>query len=82
MPEVIANTSPLQYLHQVDCLELLPRLFGRITVAGAVISELAAGRRLGLNLPIPEELPWVDVREPISPAGVLLTVLSPLAPSG
>jgi uncharacterized protein len=72
LTEVIANTSPLQYLYQIDCLELLPKLFRRITVAGAVISELEAGRHLGLKLPAPEKLPWVDVREPISPAGVLL----------
>jgi predicted nucleic acid-binding protein len=71
LPEAIATTSPLQYLHQIECLELLPKLFGRITVAGAVVSELKAGRHLGLNLPAPEELPCVDVREPIGPAGVL-----------
>jgi uncharacterized protein len=72
LPEVIVDTSPLQYLHQVEHLELLPRLFRRITVAGAVISELAAGRQRGLNLPVPEELPWVVTAEPICPAGTLV----------
>jgi len=62
----------LQYLHQTGRLDLLPRLFERVTVAGAVISELAAGRRLGRNLPTPEDLPWVDVCEPMSPSGMLL----------
>jgi predicted nucleic acid-binding protein len=33
---VIVNTSPLLYLHQVDCLELLLQLYGTITVPPAV----------------------------------------------
>jgi predicted nucleic acid-binding protein len=72
LPEIIVNTSPLQYLHQVGLLELLPKLFGRVTVPGAVVRELAAGRRVGLDLPVPEKLAWVEVCEPPSPAGVLL----------
>ena len=72
MPEVIVNTSPLQYLHQVGLLDLLPKLFVRITVAEAVRSELDAGRRLGLSLPDPFRLPWIDLCAPASPSGVLL----------
>ncbi len=45
---------------------------GRITVAASVLAELAEGRRSGVPLPVPEALPWVDVRQPRSPAGVLL----------
>ena len=66
MPEVICNTSPLQYLHQIGCLELLPKLVSRITVPTAVSKELADGRRRGLDLPVPEDLPWVDMRDPSS----------------
>ena len=72
MAEIIVNTSPLQYLHQVGQLELLPKLFGRVTVPGAVVQEIAAGRRLGMDLPTVEKLAWVEVRDPASPAGVLL----------
>jgi len=72
LPEVIANTSPLQYLHQVGLLHLLPELFGRITVTGAVLAELRGGRRQGVSLPDPQHESWVDVREPGSRAGVLL----------
>lgn len=72
MPEVIANTSPLQYLHQIGLFDLLPKLFGRITVPEAVASELAAGRRFGVALPDVTRLAWIDVRQPASPAGVLL----------
>jgi predicted nucleic acid-binding protein len=66
LAEVICNTSPLQYLHQIGRLELLPDLVSRTIVPTAVARELAEGRLRGLDLPIPEDLPWVDVREPSS----------------
>jgi hypothetical protein len=63
LPNVICNTSPLQYLHQIGYLELLPRLVSRIVVPTAVATELEAGRHLGLDLPDPEVLPWVDLSD-------------------
>lgn len=61
MPEVISDTSPLQYLHQTDCLELLPALYGTILVPEAVIDELAAGRAHGVSLPDPHDLDWIKI---------------------
>ena len=58
MPDIICNTSPLQYLHQIGRLGLLPHLVSRIVVPAAVAGELAEGRRLGMDLPIPESLPF------------------------
>ena len=49
MPEVIVNSSPLQYLHQIGQIDLFQKLFGRVTVPDAVVTELAAGRKLGLR---------------------------------
>ena len=72
MAEVIVNTSPLQYLHQVGQLGLLRELFGRVVVPGAVAAEIAAGRRLGVSLPQPETIEWVDILNPSSPVGGLL----------
>jgi uncharacterized protein len=72
LPEVLVNTSPLQYLHQIGRLELLPRLFDRVAIAGAVVRELESGLRLGVNVPSLAALAWVQVREPVTPAGVLL----------
>jgi predicted nucleic acid-binding protein len=66
LPEVICNTSPLQYLHQIGQLELLPKLVSRVVVPPAVGKELAEGRRRGLDLPVPEVLPWVDMSAPAS----------------
>ncbi|MEM6453727.1 MAG: DUF3368 domain-containing protein [Acidobacteriota bacterium] len=57
--EVIADTSPLQYLHQTGCLELLPQLYGSILVPEAVVAELDVGRQRGVVLPDPDRLPWI-----------------------
>jgi predicted nucleic acid-binding protein len=43
VPDVISNTSPLQYLHQVGLLHLLPALFGQVYVPDAVVLELEGG---------------------------------------
>ena len=62
MRDVICNTSPLQYLHQVELLHLMPALFESVQVPSAVVAELAEGRRQGVNLPELAGLPWVTVR--------------------
>jgi predicted nucleic acid-binding protein len=56
MPEVIADTSSIQYLHQTDLLDLLPTLYQRILIPQAVVDELTQGRRQGIVLPNPETL--------------------------
>lgn len=66
MSEIISNTSPLQYLHQLGVLDFLPKLVGTITVPPAVHDELSAGRKLGLNLPDVQSLGWISVRRPSS----------------
>lgn len=64
MPEVISNTSPLQYLHQLGLLDLLPRMVGHVTVPQAVADELGAGRALGHDVPDVASLNWVSIRTP------------------
>lgn len=69
MAEYVANTSPLQYLHLIGAIDLLPQLYGRVVIPGAVEAELAAGRALGHDLPDPTTLPWVEIRRglPVPP---------------
>ena len=62
MPDVISNSSPLQYLYQADVLELLPALFGQVCVPEAVVAELEEGRRRSVPLPPLAELSWLQVR--------------------
>lgn len=63
MPEVVTDTSPLQYLYQTNLLELLPILYGQILIPQAVADELAQGRLQGVALPEPSSLPWVSLRQ-------------------
>jgi uncharacterized protein len=62
MPEVICNTSPIQYLHQVNLLDLLPELYGAIVIPEGVAAELDAGLRAGISLPDAKLLPWLSVK--------------------
>ena len=78
MPEVICNTSPLQYQHQIGQLSILPALAGSILVPPAVLVELEAGIAKGLDLPQPENLKWVRIQAPVSAKAVsLITDLGP-----
>ena len=61
MPEVVSDTSPLQYLHQARALHVLPALYGRILVPEAVAAELERGILLGFPLPEVHSLPWILV---------------------
>ncbi len=67
MPEAITNTSPLIYLHRVQALEWLPRLFEEIWTPQAVVDELSEGVRRRADSPDPSEVPWLQVVEPTSP---------------
>jgi predicted nucleic acid-binding protein len=52
MPDiVIPDTSPLYYLHRAGALELLRKLYGKVTVPRAVIKELGEGKKQGEDVP-------------------------------
>ncbi len=78
MPEIICNTSPLQYLHQIGVLHILPALVKTVTIPPAVQEGLNTGRNLGLSLPNLQSLDWIVVRGPASAATLpLVTDLGP-----
>jgi hypothetical protein len=60
--EVISDTTPMQYLHQVGCLDLLPKLYGSITLPEGVAAEIATGHGKGVSLPVLDRLDWVRIR--------------------
>ena len=74
---VVADTSPLNYLVQIDCALVLPHLFGRVLIPAAVLTELQhptaplAVRAFANGLP-----DWISVRE----AAVLNPALAGLHP--
>ena len=53
MPDVICNTSPLQYLYQAGIQVYVPE---------AVVVELREGQRRNVLLPTLEELSWLTVQ--------------------
>ncbi|MGQ9556071.1 MAG: DUF3368 domain-containing protein [Anaerolineae bacterium] len=78
MPDIICNTSPLQYLHQLELLHILPALAKRVIVPPAVVEELREGRGAGVSLPDVLALAWVTVRRPASVSALpLVTDLGP-----
>lgn len=51
MPEVIADTSVIQYLYQCDYFFILPGLYKAVTIPLGVADELEKGREIGVALP-------------------------------
>jgi uncharacterized protein len=72
MMDVICNTSPLQYLHQINQLHLLPAIVGKIIVPTAVVTEIETGHRAAVDLPDLSRLEWVVSRTPISQSALPL----------
>ena len=71
---VIVNTSPLLYLHQVGCLELLQQLYGTITVPPAVPQELEIGKLQGVDVPEVNSIEWIQIR-PVASAAIIPAVI-------
>lgn len=79
MPDlVISNTSPLFYLHRLRHLDLLRKLYRRITVPEAVVNELKVGRDQGEDAPDVAAHDWIEVRSVRIPGLIrLITDLGP-----
>src|SRR5260370_28912543 len=59
---VVADTSPLNYLCQINCEQTLPALYERILVPGAVIRELNQPRAPAIVRAWSQQLPqWLIV---------------------
>lgn len=78
MFDLIVDTSPVQYLHQLELLHILPNLANQVFFPSAVVEEIRVGHSLGFNLPKLEELDWMNVRQPASVQALpLITNLGP-----
>jgi len=58
---VVSNTTPLINLAGVGLLDLLPDIYGTITISAVVRAEYAAGMRPGE--PLLDQLPWLRIVE-------------------
>lgn len=63
MPEVISDTSPIQYLYQINLLDLLPALYQRVIIPQSVCDELEVGRAHQIALPQVSVLSWIEIRQ-------------------
>lgn len=70
MPKVVVNTSPLQYLFQLNLLDLLPQLYNEALVPEGVVREISTGLSRGVSLPDLGSLPWLKIR-PVKSGAVL-----------
>jgi predicted nucleic acid-binding protein len=65
MTLVVADTGPLNYLHLIGQLEILPALYGEVLVPPAVLREMAHPHAPpGLRLVAQNPPPWLQVRIP------------------
>lgn len=69
---VFSNTTPIIALSSIQCLHLLPQLFGEIHLVTEVIDECAAGGPI--SVPALQEIEWIKSVQstPIQHASVLL----------
>jgi predicted nucleic acid-binding protein len=75
---VVADTSPLNYLIQINCHELLPALYGQVLIPAAVFEELQHPATPAAVLGWAQQLPpWIDVREVSSEPDSTLNGLGP-----
>jgi predicted nucleic acid-binding protein len=74
MPEAVANTTPLLYLHRIEAIHWLRTVFTSIWVPTAVAGELAEGRRKGYDAPDVGLLTWLQIVEPRSTPHEWLTL--------
>lgn len=71
---VVADTSPINYLIQINADHLLPRLYGRIVIPSAVMQELRDSRApAAVHLWLGQMPQWAEVRLPsVDPDAKLL----------
>jgi predicted nucleic acid-binding protein len=74
VPEVISDTSPIQYLYQINLLDLLPALYQRVIIPQAVCDELEAGRAHKVQLPDISVLSWIEIRQVIATPQIIFPV--------
>lgn len=61
MTEFISNTSPLLYLHRIECLNWLRILCDKVRIPRAVAQELSEGRQKGYDVPDPQHYEWMEI---------------------
>jgi predicted nucleic acid-binding protein len=75
---VVADTSPLNYLVQIDCQELLAALYQRVLIPDAVFRELTHTQTpFPVRTWLKSKPEWLQVREVAPPFDLRLSGLDP-----
>jgi predicted nucleic acid-binding protein len=65
---VVADTSPLNYLIQIECDHLLPKLYERVVVNAGVMQELRHDSApIGVRTWLRDVPSWIDVANTMAP---------------
>ena len=64
MPDLVCDTSAIQYLHQTGFIRLLRELAENVLIPPAVKEELNAGRKSGIDLPDIGRISWIKLVHP------------------
>jgi predicted nucleic acid-binding protein len=63
MPVVVADTGPLNYLVQIDAIDVLPKLFGKTIIPAAVYDELThSGTPATVRAWATSSPAWLEIR--------------------
>jgi predicted nucleic acid-binding protein len=75
---VIADASPLNYLVQIECIEIVERLYGQVIIPQAVYRELAAPETPpNVRTWLLAQPAWVEVRRLVGSLDPTLEYLGP-----
>ncbi|MEH2086348.1 DUF3368 domain-containing protein [Nostoc sp.] len=61
MPNVVVDTSAVQYLYQLNLFDLLFDLYSQLIIPSGVASEISQGIALGVSLPNLNTFTWVKI---------------------
>lgn len=61
MPNIIVDTSVIQYLYHANLFDLLFKIYHQVTIPKGVFDEISAGLALGVSLPNLNDLTWVNI---------------------
>ena len=65
---VVSDTSPLNYLIQIECVHVLPALYTQVVIPRMVYTELRAPRsRPEVATWVSQPLAWLQIMDPATP---------------
>ncbi len=64
MAKAACSVSPVIYLYRIGVLDWLPALFSKVLMPSVVLNDLLDAKFIGIDVPSPFDLPWVEYSDP------------------